>query len=67
MSSEDLTALLADAVDDPVLRERLLPLRGQDFAEALSWIAADRGLTVTPEDVAVAVRDARRTWWQRWV
>jgi hypothetical protein len=67
MSAVDLTNFLAEAVDDPVVRGRLLPLRGADFAAALIAVASERGHTVTVEDVESAVRDARRTWWERWV
>jgi hypothetical protein len=67
MSSQNLTALLADAVDDAVVREQLLPLRGRDFAEALISVAADRGFAITADEVEAAVRDARHTWWERWV
>jgi hypothetical protein len=67
MSAADLTNFIAEAVDDPAVRGRLLPLRGPDFASALISVAADRGLTVTAEDVQSAVREGRRTWWERWV
>ena len=67
MSTADLTALLGDVVDDADVRSRLLPLRGKDFANALIAVAAERGLTVEPHDVEAAVREARRTRWERWV
>jgi hypothetical protein len=67
MSSAELSALVADAVDDFAVRERLLPLRGRDFAEALISVAADRGFAITADEVEAAVRDARHTWWERWV
>jgi hypothetical protein len=67
MSAADLTNFLAETVDEPMVRGRLLPLRGADFAAALIAVAAERGHTVTAEDVESAVRDGRRAWWERWV
>jgi hypothetical protein len=67
MSSAELSAVVADAVDDFAVRARLLPLRGRDFAEALISVAADRGFVITAEDVDAAIGSARRTWWERWV
>jgi hypothetical protein len=67
MSSEDLATLLASAVDDTRVRERLLPLRQQAFTDSLIAVAAERGLQVEPADVEAATGRARRTWWERWV
>ncbi|MDX6208111.1 MAG: hypothetical protein QOE24_502 [Frankiales bacterium] len=67
MSSEDLATLLASAVDDTRVRERLLPLRQQAFTDSLIAVAAERGLQVEPADVEAATGSARRTWWERWV
>ncbi|MDX6228924.1 MAG: hypothetical protein QOI76_2314 [Frankiales bacterium] len=67
MSTEDLATLLASAVDDERVRERLLPLRQQDFTDSLIAVAAERGLVVEPADVEAAIGSARRTWWERWV
>jgi hypothetical protein len=67
MSAQDLSTLLASAVDDPEVRARLLPLRQPEFGVAVVLLAAERGLVVDPADVELAVRDARRAWWERWV
>jgi hypothetical protein len=45
----------------------LLPLRSAEFTERVVALAADRGFTVTADEVDKALRDARRTWWERWV
>jgi hypothetical protein len=67
MSTQDLATLLASAVDDPDVRARLLPLRQPEFEAAVVLLAAERGLAVDAADVELAVRDAQRAWWERWV
>jgi hypothetical protein len=67
VSTEDLAAFVDATLDDPPVRSELLPLRGAAFADRLVTLAAERGVTVSGADVDEALRQARRTWWERWV
>jgi hypothetical protein len=65
--TEDLAAFVGAALDDLHVRAVLLPLRGSAFAEQVVALAGERGLVVSTDEVDEALRDARRTWWERWV
>jgi hypothetical protein len=53
--------------DDPRLRERLLAVGdAEDFSGLLAGVARDRGIALTPADVRVLLRDARRRRIERW-
>lgn len=67
MPTADLAAFVEAALDDAAVRTALLPLRSAEFAERVVALAADRGLTVTIDEVDEALRDARRVWRERWV
>ena len=55
-------------VNDKALLRRLASMEDRSvFAEAIVARAAERGLTVTSEEVSEALRSASRRWNERWI
>jgi glutamate-1-semialdehyde aminotransferase len=64
----DLDRLVAVVLRDEALQQRLLAVPQRDaFVATLVTVASERGLVVTADDVGDALRDARRSWLERWV
>jgi hypothetical protein len=63
VTQEDLAALVTVVLADPALQRRLLPHTGRtDFEVAMTGLAGELGLDVTPDDIDRASSVARRSW-----
>ena len=68
MPTADLERFIRLVLDDECLQRELRAVtQPSAFPTAVADAAGQRGCAVTPEDVQAALREARRSWLERWV
>jgi predicted ribosomally synthesized peptide with nif11-like leader len=68
MSKESFEQFRALVFEDAALQAQLRTVDGVDNFIALTIrLGAERGYSFTTEDVTTAMREARRTWLERWL
>lgn len=68
MALQDLERFRQIVLQQPALEEQLLQApAGQAFTELALRLGAEHGCPFTAEELREALREARRTWLERWV
>lgn len=68
VSAADLERLVDIVLRSDDLQARLLAIPDRaGFVRLVTSLAAERGLSVSDEDVTAGLRAARRSWQERWI